>query len=219
MAKDPAILFYTSDFLTGTMLMSHEQVGIYIRLLCVMHQHGGTLDLAAFNAFIGKNDILRKKFVVEDGVVFNERLMLEMAKRAKKSSSLSANAKIRWKKRCKSNAIACDLQMPIEDERIREDALASASGPIITNININKVKKIALPTLEEVKAYCLERKNNVDPEKWHAYYTSNGWKVGKNPMKNWRAAVITWEKSEFNKPIINDGIPEEWKTKKTQYHR
>lgn len=51
------------------------------------------------------------------------------------------------------------------------------------------------PTLAEVKAYCLERKNNVDAERFIDYYTSNGWKVGKNPMKEWKAAVRTWEKT------------------------
>ena len=40
MSKDPAVLFYTSDFLTGTTLMSNEQVGKYIRLLCIQHQKG-----------------------------------------------------------------------------------------------------------------------------------------------------------------------------------
>jgi hypothetical protein len=52
------------------------------------------------------------------------------------------------------------------------------------------------PTLEEVKAYCKERGNKVDPERWFDYYTSNGWKVGKNPMRDWKAAVRTWERSE-----------------------
>lgn len=62
------------------------------------------------------------------------------------------------------------------------------------------------PTLDEVKAYCRERNNSVDPEKFYNYYESNGWKVGKNPMKNWKSAVITWEKSGYNtqkKPNIN----------------
>ena len=52
------------------------------------------------------------------------------------------------------------------------------------------------PTLYEVKAYCSERGNKVDPERWFDYYTSNGWKVGKNPMKDWKAAVRTWERGE-----------------------
>lgn len=55
-----------------------------------------------------------------------------------------------------------------------------------------------LPTLEDVKTYCRERKNLIDPEKWFDHYTSNGWKVGKNPMKDWKAAVRTWEKSNGN---------------------
>ena len=52
------------------------------------------------------------------------------------------------------------------------------------------------PTIEQVSEYCRARNNQVDAVKFHAYYTSNGWKVGKNPMKNWKAAVVsTWEKN------------------------
>lgn len=56
------------------------------------------------------------------------------------------------------------------------------------------------PTLEEVQAYCLERGNNVDAVRFIDYYTANGWKVGKNSMKDWKAAVRTWERSEDKKP-------------------
>ena len=52
------------------------------------------------------------------------------------------------------------------------------------------------PTLAEIVDYCNERQNGVDPERFFDYYTSNGWKVGKNSMKDWRAAVRTWEKTE-----------------------
>src|SRR3990172_9445660 len=55
------------------------------------------------------------------------------------------------------------------------------------------------PTLEQITSYCQERKNSVDPQKFFDYYTSNGWKVGKNSMKDWKAAVRTWEKN-------NDGL-------------
>jgi len=50
------------------------------------------------------------------------------------------------------------------------------------------------PSLEEVSEYCKARGNRIDPVKYHAHYTANGWKVGKNPMKNWKAAVVTWER-------------------------
>jgi len=59
-----------------------------------------------------------------------------------------------------------------------------------------RAKRFTPPTLDEVKAYCKERGNHVDPERWHDYYSSNGWKVGKNPMKDWKAAVRTWERDD-----------------------
>lgn len=54
------------------------------------------------------------------------------------------------------------------------------------------------PTLEDVKAYCIERGNNVDAQRFIDYYTANGWKVGKNPMKDWKASVRTWERNSYN---------------------
>jgi hypothetical protein len=53
------------------------------------------------------------------------------------------------------------------------------------------------PTLEEVRMYCLERGSVIDPEKWFDYYSANGWKVGRHPMKDWKAAVRTWEKNSY----------------------
>jgi len=61
----------------------------------------------------------------------------------------------------------------------------------------SKNKNFTPPTLEEVKNYCQERKNSVNPEKWISHYQSNGWKVGKNQMKDWKAAVRTWEGNSF----------------------
>lgn len=52
------------------------------------------------------------------------------------------------------------------------------------------------PTLDEVVSYCQERGNSVDAERFVSFYESNGWKVGKNPMKDWRAAVRTWERDD-----------------------
>lgn len=64
--------------------------------------------------------------------------------------------------------------------------------------NQNNNKRFTPPTVEEVAAYCRERKNNVDPQKFVDYYTANGWKVGRNNMKDWRAAVRTWERNGFS---------------------
>ena len=56
------------------------------------------------------------------------------------------------------------------------------------------------PTLDEVRTYCQERKNTVNPEQWFDHYESVGWKIGKVTMKNWQAAVRTWERNQYNKP-------------------
>ena len=55
-------------------------------------------------------------------------------------------------------------------------------------------KKFKIPTIEEIRSYCKERGNNIDPEQFFAFYQSKGWKVGSHQMKDWKAAVITWEK-------------------------
>ena len=54
------------------------------------------------------------------------------------------------------------------------------------------------PSIDEVKEYCAERGGKVDPQRWYDYYQSNGWKVGRNPMKDWRAAVRSWETNLYS---------------------
>ena len=57
-------------------------------------------------------------------------------------------------------------------------------------------KRFTPPTVDEVKAYCQERKNSVDPNQFVDFYTAKGWKIGKDTMKDWKAAVRTWETRE-----------------------
>ena len=63
-----------------------------------------------------------------------------------------------------------------------------------------KSKRFIPPTLEEVKNYCLERNNNIDAENFINFYSSKGWYVGKNKMKDWKAAVRTWENRDKKTP-------------------
>lgn len=66
------------------------------------------------------------------------------------------------------------------------------------NICVTKGSGFKKPVLDEIASYCLERQNKVNPQVFLDYYTSNGWRVGKNPMKDWRAAIRTWERNNFN---------------------
>ena len=69
-----------------------------------------------------------------------------------------------------------------------------------STLSIKGSSRFQKPSLEDVKAYCLARMNKVDPEQFFNFYESKGWVVGKTPMKDWRAAVRTWEKRETGSP-------------------
>ena len=73
------------------------------------------------------------------------------------------------------------------------------------NINIDPLSnrgsiRFQKPSLEDVREYCISRGNRVDPEQFFNFYESKGWIIGKSPMKDWRAAVRTWEKREKEIP-------------------
>jgi hypothetical protein len=73
------------------------------------------------------------------------------------------------------------------------------------------------PTRDDVVAYCAERGNGVDPEQWFDHYESNGWRVGRNPMKDWKAAVRKWEKTEFAgraSPTSEQTVGDKWLERK-----
>ena len=78
MAKDPAVLFYTQDFLVGTMTMSYEQKGKYITLLCLQHQKG-KLTLKDLQSILNEEDVdVAEKFIKEsDGFYYNQKLKFE----------------------------------------------------------------------------------------------------------------------------------------------
>ena len=88
---------------------------------------------------------------------------------------------------------------PLRNTNIKKDQIYK-ERPKSNSTTTRTREKFTPPTLEDVRAYCQERKNNVDPERWLDHYTSNGWKVGRNPMKDWKAAVRTWERSGYNDP-------------------
>tara|TARA_R100000935_G_scaffold33135_1_gene53635 strand:- start:578 stop:1186 length:609 start_codon:yes stop_codon:yes gene_type:complete len=73
----------------------------------------------------------------------------------------------------------------------------------ITNTNLTDSNKKAFfkkPSLDEVKNYCILRKNNIDSEAFIDFYSSKNFMIGKNKMKDWKACVRTWERRDKNKP-------------------
>ena len=86
--------------------------------------------------------------------------------------------------------------------------LNNLSATNLTSINKNKEIRIInkyfnKPTILDVENYCKERNNNVDAEAFISFYESKGWMIGKNKMKDWKQAIITWEKRQYKKPTMS----------------
>lgn len=100
---------------------------------------------------------------------------------------------------CPPLGIPNDNQMETQYRLGKDSTVKDSIGEDIASASDEseapKRKRFAPPSLDEVKAYCRERQNDVDAERFIDYYTSNGWQVGKNKMKDWKAAVRTWERN------------------------
>lgn len=99
------------------------------------------------------------------------------------------------------DTLSIPYRYPIDSTRNKKSKIRNKKSE---NIASKKFKK---PTLDEIKKYCQERKNNVDPTKFFNHYESNGWKVGRNPMKDWQAAVRTWERNSFDNQKTSSNAP------------
>lgn len=205
MAKDPAVLLYTSDFLTGTMGWEDEQVGKYIRLLCLQHQKSN-LPAKIFEKLSGGDPFICEKFITEeiDGNLFyyNEKMRTEAERRSafcnsrRKNASGDTNDNHMDKHMLKHKGKHTVKRMETETET-----------ETITEVS-NKNKEKNFEKIPPVYKWVITRAEEMKyPEitdqvkRFYDYYESNGWKVGKNPMKNWAAALSNWYKNynQFNK--------------------
>jgi uncharacterized protein YdaU (DUF1376 family) len=117
MAKDPAVLLYTSDFLSGTYTMSDEQVGKYIRLLCYQHQKGKLTDKDMQSICRGYDEDVYSKFDFIDGYYVNKRMYEEAEKRSKFTESRRKNASAKHM----PNHMDKHMENEIENENINEN--------------------------------------------------------------------------------------------------
>lgn len=103
-----------------------------------------------------------------------------------------------------TSGIPDDTKHTKEKEKEKENILSSPN--VEDSIARTPARKrFTPPTLAEVTAYCRERQNAVDPQRFIDYYTANGWKVGKNSMKDWKACVRTWERKNGRGPRPKGG--------------
>jgi uncharacterized protein YdaU (DUF1376 family) len=177
MAKDPAFLFYPGDFLMGTMYMSDAQIGIYVKLLCSQHQHGGIIDKVCFNSLAGENNLIRSKFIECEEGFYNERLAEEMGKRNKKSNNLSDAAKEVWenRKKAKNTIVSKNDTIVLQLHNNSKEKLYNSNTIVIQpeNRNENENRDINFDLWTEIKIsffndfrwfekFCLDKK--ISPE-------------------------------------------------------
>ncbi len=134
-------------------------------------------------------------FCVDDSYFGSQSVERRLEERNNKSETARQTAFKRWN-RVKINANAMPMQCD-------GNAIKERKGK---KINDNKDISFKKPELEEVKEYCFSRSNNVDAYKWYNFYEAKGWMIGKNKMKDWKAAVRTWEdKKEMIVPQFSSG--------------
>lgn len=181
MSKDPAFLFYSSDFLTGTMFLTNEQIGIFIRLLCVQHQKGRLREKDMLKICKTYDEDVFEMFTKDDeNLFYNERLEAEVNKRKAYSESRRKNRKNKTTP-LKNTSLTYVKHMENENEN--------------ENRNRNR-NKSNIPTKEEFLEYATviykQLEKDFEPFKFPllAKYTTwidNGWKNGHNkPIKNWK---------------------------------
>jgi len=197
MSKDPAFLFYPSDFLTGTMFLSNEQVGAYIRLLCAQHQQGHLPQRAMEMMCGGIDEEVFSKFEQDEkGLYYNKRLDNESERRTNYVKSRRKNLACEKKE---SDISHMDSHMGAHMAPHMESHMALHMENRNENENIDKTKSkrtlFIPPTVDEVSAYCQERRNSISAETFVDFYTSKNWMIGKNKMKDWKASVRTWERN------------------------
>lgn len=155
------------------------------------HQAGTVKQALSIFKDLGLIDVL------ENGAIY----MLDIQNFIGKGSS-EADRKREYRQRIESdrtnvrqisdkNPPEIELEKDIEKEKEIHSSAKSTT---------TKRKRFEKPSISDIKQYCMERNNNIDANQFYDYYESNGWKVGKNSMKDWKAAVRTWERSEYRKP-------------------
>ena len=164
---------FQDEYLERLAKLSDQEVGRMVRALAEYHATGKEPELTG------------RESVAFDFI----RVDIDKADR-------SYQAKCQNMKREQLTAIApnCPQLTPNINKNIKEKDIKE------TPLKGSKEKRTRFspPTVEEVAVYCRERGNKVDANRFVDFYASKGWKVGQNPMKDWKAAVRTWEQRDGN---------------------
>ena len=176
---------YSADMLAS---VTGHQVGTIKQALSMFKELGlievlenGAIYMLDIQNFIGKGSTEADRQRLYDRRISEER----------KQNKLTQSRNL--EEICKKSTPEIEIELE-KDIEIEKEIHSSAS-------TTTKRKRFEKPSISDIKQYCMERNNNVNAEHFYDYYESNGWKVGKNAMKDWKACVRTWERNGYDKPI------------------
>ncbi len=189
MAKDPAVLWYTSDFYLGTMFFSDEQVGKYTRILVMQHQQGHLSEQDMLKICKRYDEKIFEKFKKDkEGKYYNERMEIEIIKRRNYSESRKKNRENKEDMTNISGTYDKHMVNINEDININEEKIVQSSDE---------------PTMEDVTHYFDSNGFDIKHgENFYSYYSAQNWetKSGVSIKKNWQRKVIGWmnNQKQFN---------------------
>jgi uncharacterized protein YdaU (DUF1376 family) len=192
--------------------LSILQHGVYMLLMDAIYDREKfpTLDEAIDWVWASSQDeidavklVLSKFFTVDGEVFVQARISQELQEYAGLREINAINGKKGGRPKGKTHSVSKKTHSVSDksDQKANQSESKPNHKPLTTNhkpitkepVVKAKPKRFAPPCMQEVVDYCKQRSNFVDPQRFIDYYTSNGWKVGKNPMKDWKAAVRNWE--------------------------
>lgn len=192
-----------------------DYILFYLKLLCESVDHSGSLRFSdtipysekMLSTITGTNiDIVRSAMkvftslemieILDDQTIYMREIekMIggesDSAERVRRHRALKEAQSLQ----CNGVVTICNTDIDIEKDIDKEQEKEVCADESADTPQTKQVKRFSKPTVEEVAAYCKERNNNVDPQRFWDFYEAKGWKIGKSPMKDWKACVRTWEK-------------------------
>lgn len=194
----PGVMFYF-NMRPSSKLSNMERLQLYDAIL----DYGQTGEIPNFSGALGVAWDYIQPILDED----NARYEATREKRAK-AGALGGSAKAKAAKQSEANvANASDAKQ--DEANVANLANSIQSNSIQSNsVQIRESKadkpptrqRFSPPSVEDVATYCHEKGYTIDPGRFVDYYASVGWKVGKNPMRDWKAAVRAWARKDNPKP-------------------
>jgi uncharacterized protein YdaU (DUF1376 family) len=203
MAALPYIQLYVADYLADTAHLSTLENGAYLLLIFNYWQRGESFKAAderslnrrlASVARLSSEDwesvrpALEEFFQVTETEWFHNRIERDLD--AVKSKSTKAKAAGLASAAARMSGRSTDAERTFNHTDTDTD---TDTDKVKT---LRRSRAFTRPTIDDVAAYCAERGNRIDPQAFLDYYESNGWKVGRSTMKDWQAAIRTWEKRD-----------------------